>query len=402
MAEKIESSDAEIRELIHNRIKEGYQLQSCLKHYSSVSGAGKLERRITAEIKFLEKLLKSGNPKREHVSSSNLQSLAAIVNLLSRCNEPVALLRSFPIGDSERIVVDIVSNGGSTWNKVIARNPEALLQITFNKCYGQKSIVDQAGEYLKAASRNLHLFQRVIVEGERQHIDEPVCIDDTEDTESDEEDVSTPPMDATQRLSLQFDAIEKSEEDRRDVRLSINDACLVAPDIPLIAEDCVFLDLTAIVTYVSNITNGGTNFIFDKPIYNQQAEWERLQPVKPKLEQLFTGKILLTCQTAMREFEDLINVIGGPRERQRWDVLRKQIIVTKDILSPRFEDLPLSASVKERSRVIFGTADALQVVIITANTSFVRSAAEQGVNIAAFLHEARVLTEMKEKTACPL
>ena len=49
------------------------------------------------------------------------------------------------------------------------------------------------------------------------------------------------------------------------------------------------LDVTAMLAYVSALTNGGYNSEFKEPILNQQAEWERARPVKPVLDRLFEG-----------------------------------------------------------------------------------------------------------------
>jgi hypothetical protein len=47
------------------------------------------------------------------------------------------------------------------------------------------------------------------------------------------------------------------------------------------------LDITAMIAYVSALTNGFCRFVFKEPILSQQAEWERLRPVKIFLEKIF-------------------------------------------------------------------------------------------------------------------
>ena len=51
------------------------------------------------------------------------------------------------------------------------------------------------------------------------------------------------------------------------------------------------LDVTALIAYISDLTNGGANYTFQEPILSQQAEWERSHPTKPILEELFKGNI---------------------------------------------------------------------------------------------------------------
>lgn len=49
------------------------------------------------------------------------------------------------------------------------------------------------------------------------------------------------------------------------------------------------LDITTLLAYVSNVCNGGCNWTFQEPILTEQAEKERESPLKPVLDQLFTG-----------------------------------------------------------------------------------------------------------------
>lgn len=57
--------------------------------------------------------------------------------------------------------------------------------------------------------------------------------------------------------------------------------------------DTLNLDVTTMMAYVSNLTNGHCNFVFKQPLLSQQAAWEAQRPVKPDLERLFQGNITL-------------------------------------------------------------------------------------------------------------
>lgn len=58
-----------------------------------------------------------------------------------------------------------------------------------------------------------------------------------------------------------------------------------------------------------------------------------------------------------------------------------------------------SGSIKERSKIIFGTGDSLKAITCSANVAFTRAAATQGVEFTVFIHESRALTEEKESQA---
>lgn len=50
------------------------------------------------------------------------------------------------------------------------------------------------------------------------------------------------------------------------------------------------LDVTAMMAYVSNMTNGHCDYVFKQEVLTQQSAWESERPVKPVLERLFKGK----------------------------------------------------------------------------------------------------------------
>lgn len=51
----------------------------------------------------------------------------------------------------------------------------------------------------------------------------------------------------------------------------------------------VNLDVTAMIAYVSAVTNGHAHKKLRGNVLNQQAAWERQSPVKPVLDQFFEG-----------------------------------------------------------------------------------------------------------------
>ena len=57
----------------------------------------------------------------------------------------------------------------------------------------------------------------------------------------------------------------------------------------------VNLDITAMIAYVSALTNGRNWFSYKEKILSQQADWERHRPVKPYLESIFRDKQLGQC-----------------------------------------------------------------------------------------------------------
>jgi len=129
---------------------------------------------------------------------------------------------------------------------------------------------------------------------------------------------------------------------------------LILPPPPQEIIGELFLDITCMVAYVSSMTNGDAEHNFRRPFYRIQAEQERVHQVKPELDDLFNrhANRLVTCQSALTDFQGLVDTISDPQERQ----------CSLDLIQRLRK---LTSSCKPRSRVIFGTADNLRLAVVT-------------------------------------
>ena len=158
----------------------------------------------------------------------------------------------------------------------------------------------------------------------------------------------------------------------------------------------VNLDITAMIAYVSAMTNGRYGFQFQEKILIEQSEWERQRPVKPLLDQIFHEKLLFCCESAMRDFKTILCTLGGVSEWERGEKVVSRIQVVPDQQSSKTDKLATSGKIKGRSLAIFATGDDMKVVTVAANNGFIRAAAGQGVTFATLTHESGALTEEKE------
>ena len=163
---------------------------------------------------------------------------------------------------------------------------------------------------------------------------------------------------------------EDDDESLEDEEAGVGD--LVGREEEGIDHSRLNLDITAMIAYVSALTNGGNNFTFREPVLCQQAAWERERPVKALLDSVFSGKQLLCCRSAMEDFKTILATLGGEGERARADQLVARVTVVDDQESFRSSQLEHSGKINDRSRTIFGTGDVLKVVTVTANTGFIR------------------------------
>ena len=158
----------------------------------------------------------------------------------------------------------------------------------------------------------------------------------------------------------------------------------------------VNLDVTTLISLISNVCNGSSHIRLSDRVLDQQALDEQACPSLPVITQFIDNKQLFVCETALRDFRAIVGVVGGPAERRRATDLLDRVTVVPDQPSDRSLSLPVTTSIRQRARTVFGTGDSLKAVTTTANVGFVRAAAQAGVKFVTFLHPARALTESKQ------
>uniref|UniRef100_A0A1B6C4V1 DUF1308 domain-containing protein n=1 Tax=Clastoptera arizonana TaxID=38151 RepID=A0A1B6C4V1_9HEMI len=378
-----------------NKITSGNNLLIQISTQFNVSGAEKLKKKIKQEIVFLTKVINSGSIKKEYLHCSNLHHFEALVICAALESDCTSLLETLTVqldnGSCKKICIDIVSQHGNKWTKVIARNAAALSRISRGDSdFGQKTILDQATEYILCSHQHPHYFKppKVVF-----HFALGISCWLAEKLER------LGIIVTGEQLEDNFVHIEV------DDRSSASSEEIIPPsaNLPTTNFKCevdkLNLDITTLIAYVSALTNGGANFKFDDPLLDQQAMWEREGPVKPQLDELFQGKEIYCCQTAAEDFSTILENLGGPGEKERAEKLMKRISIIPDI---PFSRLKIGGKIKARSVSIFGTGNSIKALTVTANEGFVRAAKNQGIEFAVFVHQSRALTEAKQNSATSL
>ncbi|KAL0966904.1 hypothetical protein UPYG_G00302050 [Umbra pygmaea] len=411
--------------------------QLCTRQARDVEGRAKLCSKLRAELKFLKKV-EAGKVliKESHLQSTNLTHLKAIVESAESLEAVVSVLHVFAYEDGagakQTLVVDVVANGGHTWVKSIGRKAEALHNIWQGRGqYGDKSVVEQAEDFLQASRQqpvqysNPHIIfafyngvsspmadrlreMGIAVRGDIVAVntvmaDEvEVCgeewNEDFEEHYEEKEREHEEDEDGNFEESDDAEDVEHTRVDRGNVVASLAFPTEVKVDV------CrrVNLDITTLITYVSSLSHGHCHFTFKEQVLTEQAAQERQEKVLPRLQEFMAGKELYACQSAVQDFRVILDTLGGPNEKARADELIGQLCVVPDQPSERTHRLTASSKVNHRSLMIFGTGDALRAVTMTANSGFVRAAANQGVRYSVFIHQPRALTEGKEWRATPI
>ncbi|KAM3928286.1 UPF0415 protein C7orf25 homolog [Leptodactylus fuscus] len=384
-----------------------------------VEGGAKLCSKLRAELKFLQKV-EAGKVaiKESHLKSTNLTHLQAIIESAESLEDVVSVLHVFSYSDQfsekQTLVVDVVANGGHTWVKAIGRKAEALHNIWIGRGqYGDKSIIEQAEDYLQASRQQpvqyssphiIFAFYNSVSKPMAEKLKEMgisvrgdiVAVNSSAEIAQEENDLSCSDSDEDDDDDLELLHIGKVDRD--------NIVASVAFPREIKVEVCnrVNLDITTLITYVSALSHGGCHFIFKEKVLTEQAAQERQEKVLPLLDSFMDGKELFASECAVRDFQSILETLGGRNERERAASLIQRINVVPDQPSERALKLTASSKINSRSVSIFGTGDSLRAITMTANSGFVRAANNQGVKFSVFIHQPRALTESKESSATPI
>ncbi|XP_072939636.1 UPF0415 protein C7orf25 homolog [Epargyreus clarus] len=394
----------DVHTLLLEKINLGEKLIQQMETIKTLDGALKLQRKIKQELLFLQRLQDSKKIKIEQLSCSNLRHLGALVECALRPGV-VSVCKTFHVHEN-KLLVDVIGDEGKTWTKVIARNPKSLSALSSgNASYGARSILDQAEDYLECAKLFPCMYQSpkvvfefasgieknlanrlqslgIVVKGEVLPDSKPS--DDLDDTWNSSDEGEEDCHNGSPPCLQEINQCIEDNPDRSDI-------------------DTLNLDVTAMMAYVSNMTNGHCNYVFKQDVLTQQSAWEAERPVKPVLDKLFEGKTLVCCKTAWNDFEKIVNILGGPNEKKRAADLKERMNIFDDDFAGEDDyarqTLKVRGHVRLRSKIIFNFGNRIKALTVSANEGFVRAAMQQGVTYAAFIHESRALTEGKEASA---
>ncbi|XP_066933501.1 UPF0415 protein C7orf25 homolog [Clytia hemisphaerica] len=377
-------------------INESQELLERARTLNQIPGASKLERKINAELKCLMKFKKKPpNSLENHLKSTNLTNLRAVLRAVENSPDVECVLSTFyyeldDIGD--QLVVDAVVTGGYKWIKVVARKPLAVHRIMIGEGqYGDKDIVRVARDYIAASDQNPINYESPSIcflfpKGLTQTVYDNLKITGVYTIGKVLPDPDYENLEAWNEL--------QDETAMSDITKLLSDFTIRCTRVNL--------DITTLIVLTSNLTNGYCRYIFKEDILTKQAANEAANPALPELLKYLEGKELVCCQTAYNNFQEILKTVGGTMEKGRAKELFDRVTLIPD--DPAFYAMELdeSASIKERSKIIFGTGETNQAITTTANTAFVRAAVNQGIKFSSYFHASRALTEQKQAKATPI
>ncbi|KAI0984175.1 hypothetical protein GJ496_001130 [Pomphorhynchus laevis] len=357
----------------------------------TINGMPKLIKRIQSEANNLKMIPVDNTTSRHAFRCSNIHLYRFFVDKVTSLNNVVSVLEAFPY-KGDRIIVDIIYDNEYHWMKIFSRNPQFL----HLSCFGyhdkiKKCALWTAKRYMNLARNNPNNFQiPSVVFFFGNGI--------TKQLKTSLESIG---------VKVEGDIVELSESTK--LRMIVPDDILssddgsssdLSEDFKLgeaflserYSHDRVNLDVSTMIALVTELTHGGHIYKFDESNLEIPAALERATRLLPVIHNFLKDKEMVACRTALDEFQEIVTVVGGPNERKRADELLKRVTIVEDQPSERAMALAESARVRNRTKIIFGTGDTLRIITSTSNTSFLRSAAQQGARFAVYVHESYPLT----------
>ncbi|KAF8360602.1 hypothetical protein PRIPAC_87525, partial [Pristionchus pacificus] len=394
-------SEEELREMWNERMEMATTLQDEILSLN-LSRESNILGKVRAEMKSLQRA--SRNLTRQSIDDGNLRHMRNVVDIAkSEYSRVDGLLRSFVLvepkeGDIYKHSVDIVTEGGAVWAKVISRTAKGVAMDWLTS--SPRTVVQQGIIYVEHSHLFPHNFNPpkivfhftngvpdlVAIKLERMGINvvgERIPLDNLH--KAPEELLEELMKDETEDG---LDEGEEREGEREDVDLPPMIVSSTAP---------VNLDVSAVFVLISNLTHpGGCDHRFSSTLLREQCVMEKERKARDELLSLIEGREWIVCETTLNSVTSIVGTVGGPTEKRRWAELEWRLRVVGDCPSERSLEMEKTARLNDRSIRVFGTGDELKYVTASANKHFVQSAFHQGVHYAVIIHESRALSEQKE------
>ncbi|PAV56917.1 hypothetical protein WR25_15760 [Diploscapter pachys] len=385
-----DDSNDELKPILLDRISVAEKMieKLSVKPLCDLESSPQLKKRLLSDISFLYKMRDGKTPlMKKYLDTTNVPHFMNLCEAINRYDLVVGIHVAFSYRDEERNkikhIVDIVSDQGNQWVKIISRSPRGIVMdwLAGGNC---RHIFEQAETYIETAERfKKNYIRPEIVFDFISGVPDKIAIK----LESIGIRVAGKriPIESLAKIPEDFlEDLEPVEEQKTEDMPPVN------------------LDVSSVLVLCSNLTHpGGLDHKFKSNTLKIQMDMERKIPARLQLEKLLKDRKLIMCQTAYNSCQSIVKIVGGPTEQERFAKLMENVEVVEDDTSDRAKRLAArfdatNLNVSERSITIFGSGDEYAAVTATANKRFVRAARQKGVYFHILLHESRGLTEQKE------
>ncbi|KAH0762350.1 hypothetical protein KY290_018423 [Solanum tuberosum] len=388
-----------------------------------------LFRLINSELSFLNRVSLSKNDSSLKLSS-NIGYLEAVVHILQHPLVTAVSRVCKPISISSKlsVYIDVICsfNGNPIWFIVSDRNPRYISWEDSEKIRNCKGLRSKIVELMFAASESsvtvrpssIILFfsnglQSCILEDLRGEFGATdlgfgFCDFDCEFYDELEDEDSGKDGETLTDLSGSLGKLH-SDDASKDVNLGDSFCALVSAlrswsGLDVEEAELVNFDTTALVAIVSGISNGGIDRILATPESELRSRFkvnyefmigqvnsEIKKPIHMELMPSILQKRGVVCESVCSEFQELVSMCGGPKEKSRAEHFLNHLRVVPDCPSERLMSLPTTRKLALKNKVAFGTGDYWHAPTITANMAFARAVSQTGMSLFTIEHRPRAL-----------
>ena len=369
-------------------ISKGKEILKTLESFRNIKGLNKLIKNIKGEIEFLKKLEKNGKPMN---GKTNIENLEAITQCLLSLENPIEVYAVFKSKQNNDVDVDSLVKNGYVWvNSTTYKNSEDYMWVnsTTNEDVHVDIVAENGHEWIKVITsdtKKTAIQEKILNYAEKYQ--RAACFNKHEFKKPKIRFIFFSNLNFLLRKNLEKYNIKIDE-----IANSMLCTTLAEKRNLAMKFDTLNLDVSTMITYVTNLTNGYINNQFRSDVLYAAKE-EIKYPMKKILDEIFLEKNLICCKTAENTFNYIIKYHAGPKEKRRANEFLKRINVYEDSESI----FSLSDHIKTISAVIFSTGENLKIPTVTANRTFIRAAAQQGIKLTAIVHHPRPLSEIHEK-----
>lgn len=114
--------------------------------------------------------------------------------------------------------------------------------------------------------------------------------------------------------------------------------------------------------------------------------------IRYQVRQYIQKQQMLMTQTALNEFTQIVQLVGGKLEKARAERFLQRVIIIFDNPSTRALKLQPTRRLGENDIIILGTGDRLGIVTLTTDAKAVRAAMAQEVSFDVYIHPPYPLT----------
>lgn len=404
------TNDDAVVDLEQKRVEKIAEVRAALEKltgpkFKKLENVQRMERMLKKEIELLQKVQSSQKALETHLVTCNYAFYKSIIDEIEAMGNAASVLKTFKRNEHS-VTVDIVTKEPHVWIKLVNRPAKTVL-IEYRDGKRNGDVIAQVKQHLYVSRRfnNPEIrvyFKNGVLREMAEKLDRHGIIVIGERIEKEHSSlVGKWNEDLIEKLKETEDGWEEEAESGDSARSVPPTNAYPKPTVPTLN-----LDISAVMLLVSNMCEpGGANYQFEEKkeeMINKHMECERLKPAKAGVLKKLEGHKLIMSQKAFDGVTEIVNTVGGPSEKARFEKLAETIEKIPDqesVAVGRVVKLDGIKAISEITKRVFSCAEMTHTTTVTANKKFLGHAKNRHIYFKVIVIKPRPLTEQKEAIA---